>query len=117
MVIYETISGNLPFHKDTDLMVFVKVLEGERPTRGVRFTGGLWWILEQCWGSQPNNRPTVEDVLHHLEALSNLPESCSPKVDEGMEVDSDDGDSTNSSSGVSNGGGIASTPTSSDLSE
>ena len=74
--------------------------------------------MEQCWGSQPNNRPTIEDVLQHLEALSNLPESCSPKVDEGMEVDSDDRDSTNSSSsGVSNGWSIACTPTSSDLSE
>jgi hypothetical protein len=25
MVIYETISGNLPFHKHTDLTVFMKV--------------------------------------------------------------------------------------------
>ena len=31
MVIYETISGNLPFHEHTDLAVFAKVLEGERP--------------------------------------------------------------------------------------
>lgn len=31
MVVYETISGNLPFYKYTDLAVFVKVLGGERP--------------------------------------------------------------------------------------
>ena len=31
MVIYETISGHLPFHKDADMTVFVKVLNGKRP--------------------------------------------------------------------------------------
>ena len=113
MVIYETISGNLPFHEDTDLTVFLKVVEGERPSRGARFTKGLWRLLEQCWVSQPSHRPTIEDVLRHLEELSNSSEPPSPAVDE-METDGDDGDSTNGSSGVSNG---ASTPTSSDLSE
>ena len=28
MVIYETISGNIPFHKNRDITVFVKVLKG-----------------------------------------------------------------------------------------
>jgi serine/threonine protein kinase len=85
MVIYETISGNLPFHKDTDLVVFVKVLEGERPPRGVRFREGLWRMLEQCWGSQPNDRPTIEDVLQCLEMPSNSSEPSSPEVDEGVD--------------------------------
>jgi serine/threonine protein kinase len=49
MVIYETISGKLPFHEDTDLTVFVKVLEGERPPRGAKFKEGLWRMLEHCW--------------------------------------------------------------------
>ena len=114
MVIYETISGNLPFHEDTDLTVFLKVVEGERPSRGARFTKGLWRLLEQCWVSQPNHRPTIEDVLRYLEELSNSSEPPSPEVDEMMETDGDDGDSTNGSSGVSNG---ASTSTSSNLSE
>ncbi|KAF9785168.1 kinase-like domain-containing protein, partial [Thelephora terrestris] len=59
MVIYETISGGLPFHEDTDLMVIVKVLKGERPLRRKGFTEGLWEILEKCWTPQPSERPTV----------------------------------------------------------
>ena len=87
MVIYETISGNLPFHKDTDLTVFTKVLEGGRPPRGVRFTEGLWKMLELCWTSQPNNRPSIEDVLLRLVIVSNLPAPPSPRVDEAMDDD------------------------------
>ena len=77
MVMYETISGNLPFREDTDLMVIAKVLKGERPRRAVGFTDGLWKILERCWTPQPSERPSVEDVLRFLDMYS-LP---SPGVD------------------------------------
>ena len=71
MVIYETISGSPPFHECTDVTVFFKVLKGEHPSRGVEFTDGLWEILERCWVFQPNDRPRIEDVLQHLESVSN----------------------------------------------
>ena len=82
MVIYETISGNLPFHEHTDLAVFVKVLEGERPPRGVRLTKTLWNMLELCWAHQPSNRPSIEDVRRCLEVVSNSPESPPPVMEE-----------------------------------
>jgi len=104
MVIYETISGNIPFHEHTDLTVSVKVLRGERPSRGARFTENLWGMLEQCWASQPNNRPSVEGVLRCLETSSILPEPSSPGVDEGMESDSgSEGTFDRNSSAPSNG--------------
>jgi serine/threonine protein kinase len=116
MVVYETISGNLPFHEDTDLTVFVKVLEGERPSRGAGFRSDLWRMLERCWKPQPSDRPTIEDVLHCLEMFSHLSELPSPEADEGMGTDGDDWNSTNSSSGVSNGASGVSAATSFDLS-
>ena len=96
MVIYETISGNLPFHEDTDLTVFVRVLEGKYPPRGARFTNGLWRMLEQCWGFQPNHRPAIADVLRCL--VFSRSESLSLTVDDEVEKDSDDWKSANSSS-------------------
>jgi hypothetical protein len=105
MVVYETISGNLPFHEDTDLTVFVKVLEGERPPRGAGFRKDLWRMLERCWKFQPSDRPTIEDVLRCLEMFSKLSKPPSPEADGG------DWDSTNGS-GVSNGTSDASTTTS-----
>ena len=67
MVIYETISGNLPFHEDTDLAVFLKVVRGERPRRTPGFTRSLWKKLKQCWVPHPDDRPGIEGVLQCLE--------------------------------------------------
>ena len=67
MVIYETISGHLPFHEDADLTVFVEVMGGKHPPREALFTDTLWETLEWCWEFQPGTRPSVEDVLQRLE--------------------------------------------------
>ncbi|KAF9786152.1 kinase-like domain-containing protein [Thelephora terrestris] len=48
MVIYETISGKLPYHEYTDLTVFLKVAKGERPRREASlFKDSLWKMLER----------------------------------------------------------------------
>ena len=86
MVIYETISGKPPFHEDTDMAVFLKVVTGERPSREGGFTDSLWKTVEQCWTPQPNDRPNVEDVLRCLETFSNTPQPF-PGTDNGMEVE------------------------------
>ena len=99
MVIYETISGNLPFHEHTDPTVVMKVLKGERPPRGKKFTRSLWKMLELCWASQPGNRPSIEGVLRDLEMFSNSPEPLSPGVDEETERGGDDLDSADGSPG------------------
>ena len=98
MVIYETISGNLPFHKDPNPAVYLKVVEGKRPLRRMVFTEPLWEMLELCWMSQPSDRPAIEGVLQCLEAAQNLP--VPPFVE--MEEDGDDWGSTTSSPGIPN---------------
>ena len=86
MVIYETISGKPPFHEDTDLAVFLKVMRGVRPSREDGFTDSLWKTMEQCWAFQPNDRPSVEDVLRCLETCSNTPPPPFPGMNNGVEV-------------------------------
>ena len=103
MVIYETISGGLPFHEDTDLTVITKVLEGQRPPRRAGFTRSLWEVLALCWASQPSNRPSIEEVLRGLEAVSNSSEQPSPGVGEELEEDADDWDLESSSSDIPDG--------------
>ena len=98
MVIYETTSGNLPFHKHADFVVIAKVLEGERPPRAPEFTKDLWGMLEHCWAAEPNDRPSIEDVLQCLEVTTNPSEPPSPGADEGMDEDGNDWDSATSSS-------------------
>ena len=69
MVVYETVSGNIPFYQVPDPAIFIKVVEGERPSRGVGFTDDLWKVMEQCWMPHPSRRPSVEGVLGYLERL------------------------------------------------
>ena len=85
MVIYETITGTPPFYEDQDLLVFLKVLRGERPHRGVGFTGSLWEVLERSWMAQPDSRPSVESVLQCLEECSKSSELPPPGIHEGTE--------------------------------
>jgi len=107
MVVYETISGNVPFHKHADPMVFLKVMGGKHPHRGMKFTDGLWGVLELCWTFQPKGRPGIEDVLQRLETVSNSLEKPSLGMDEEMEEDGDGWDSASGSSDVPGGmGGI-----------
>ena len=80
MVIYEIISGNVPFHKDIDFAVFVKVLRGARPPRDEGFPNNLWNILERCWMPQPHHRPIVEDVLQCLETCSDRTGEHNPQA-------------------------------------
>jgi len=97
MVMYETISGHIPFHRHGDLTVIVKVLAGERPPRGLGFTETLWETLELCWMSQPSNRPSVEHVHQCLVRAS---DSSEPPSAGEMEMDGDDWDSSSDSSGM-----------------
>ena len=116
MVIYETISGNPPFHEHRDITVSVKVLKGEHPPRGAGFTEGLWKMLEMCWAFQPNNRPSIKDVLQRLELVPiPLETPNSGASEETGKGGGDWDDSEQGSSGVSNGMGDT-TATSSDSS-
>jgi len=96
MVIYETISGNLPFHEHADLEVILNVPRGGRPSRGVRFADSLWGMLEQCWAPQPTNRPDIDDIRLCLETFLNSSEPPYLEVDEEMDEGDGDWDSTNS---------------------
>ena len=78
MVIYETISGNTPFHEALDMAVFLCVVEGERPRREAGFTDDLWKMTEQCWAPQPDDRPSIKDVRNCLETNSNSTSPTGP---------------------------------------
>ena len=72
MVILEVLSGEVPFVGDGDYVVIGKVTNCEHPKRpeGVWFTNDMWEILECCWAPKPLDRPSLEDVLQHLEKNS-----------------------------------------------
>ena len=85
MVVFETISGNVPFHEVPDMAVFLKVVDGERPCREAGFADSLWEMVEQCWRSDPYDRKSVESVLRCLEMHSKPSTLSSSGTDEGTE--------------------------------
>ena len=79
MVIYEVLSGHIPFPQCTSHNVMWKVMSGERPERPEEaeeewFTDDIWQMLNRCWETQPESRPNVADVLECLEQVSRDPE-------------------------------------------
>jgi len=86
MTAYEVLSGCIPFPRDGDPAIILKVLRGKRPERprgagGKWFTDGVWEILERCWEPEPGDRPSVNCVLQHLEAASKSWTSTTPMTD------------------------------------
>ena len=75
MVIYEVLSGHVPFPQHSGYAAATKVLKGERPERplGVGrdwLSGEVWEVMQRCWVPQPGNRPSIEAVLGCLEKVS-----------------------------------------------
>jgi len=75
MLIYEVLSGQVPFFQHDGRTIVVRVFKGERPGRpqgagGTWFTDEVWGILERCWKPLPGDRPRIKDVLQCLEKVS-----------------------------------------------
>jgi len=75
MVVYEVLSGRLPFYRHDVFAIIGKIIAGKRPGRprgqeGRWFTDDVWGMLERCWKPSPCDRPNIKDVLHCLEGAS-----------------------------------------------
>ena len=75
MVIYEVLSGRIPFPQHGHYEVVLGVSKGERPERieghgRAWFVDDVWSILECCWEPNPDDRPSVSVVLRCLEKVS-----------------------------------------------
>ena len=96
MVIYEVLSGQVPFTPLKDFIVMRKVTNGERPARpegakGVLFSDELWWKVNLCWATQPASRPSIAAVLEYLDQISGTWKPPPPQVGGGVaEMDEDE---------------------------
>jgi hypothetical protein len=102
MVVYEVLSGKLPFASSGSVRAMIKILGGEHPRRprgkkGKLFTDEIWSILELCWKLQPHDRISASTVLLRLEehppllvSSSNMDEDAGTGGDERWESSSDD---------------------------
>ena len=85
MVVYEVLSGRMPFFRHHGPAIIGAIMKGERPKRprgeeGTWFTDGIWSVMERCWKTKPGDRPSIEDVLQSLEGISRPWASPSPQT-------------------------------------
>ena len=71
MVIYEVLSGQMPFAPHPNTVITLKIMRGERPRRpqgeeGTLFTDDIWEVLDLCWKPQPHERISSKAVLQGL---------------------------------------------------
>jgi len=91
MVVYEVLSGQVPFSAYRDCAIVLAILRGERPerpqgTQGSWFTDGIWKMLELYWRPQPGDRPSLDTMLRCLQDATR-PLELSSGVDPGDQLD------------------------------
>lgn len=70
MLCFQVYSGRMPLHElPTALAVILALTEGKRPLRSEvsreDFTDDMWQLVQQCWSSDPKQRPTMASI-HQL---------------------------------------------------
>jgi hypothetical protein len=81
MLIMQIFTGNVPFcDVSNDAAITLKIIQGVRPSRpshNISVTHGLddemWYLIEDCWKTQPMERPGASEVVRRL--------LCRPNVD------------------------------------
>ena len=105
MVVYEVLSGQAPFALFGRFTVMRKIMDGEHPQRprgaeGAWFTDDLWRMLNRCWATRPESRPSSSTVLGCLERVSRDTKPASLGVDEHFTIGWNNWNLTKSFSGV-----------------
>jgi len=97
MVIYEVLTGRVPFPLVSNHVVSGIVIQGDRPQRpgeptGAWFTDGLWNMLGLCWATEPQRRPGIGGVRECLERIASTWKPLRLQVNENVEKDEGDSD-------------------------
>ncbi|KAJ7161079.1 kinase-like domain-containing protein, partial [Mycena filopes] len=66
---FEMIFGKPPFRFDNPVQVSLKVTRGQRPSRPTApvIEDQLWAVIEQCWAHDPNERPSMGNIVTRME--------------------------------------------------
>ncbi|KAJ3554084.1 hypothetical protein NP233_g12496 [Leucocoprinus birnbaumii] len=83
-VIYEVIVGKLPYHEyPNNATVIRQVTLGVLPTKPspsqstfLELTEDIWDIMEHCWDTLPESRPTIEELISRYNVIEPSPLTC-----------------------------------------
>ena len=83
MVVYEVITGTLPFGHRRAVELPMLTIRGSRPPRpedpvATGFGQGTWELVERCWEKNPEQRPTAREALEHFEGVARTSTAVGP---------------------------------------
>jgi len=95
MVVYEVLTGLLPFSTCQEASMVRRVLAGERPGRpqgpeGNPLTDRLWGVVCSCWNTRTGDRPSIKAALLGLEGDPFGSTPIPPTAGGDVETDTDD---------------------------
>ena len=100
MIMWEFMTGRRPFWDrvhDTELII--EICDGLRPPIVTNAPEGYVDLMKECWNSDPNKRPTAEDVLKKISTMYNN-ELYDPNIATKIIKSSDIGPVTNNNPGA-----------------
>ena len=67
MIMWELITGRMPFwDQNNDIELIIKICKNFRPPIIRNAPKGYIELMQTCWDSDPNKRPTASDILEQL---------------------------------------------------
>ncbi|PKY29476.1 kinase-like protein [Rhizophagus irregularis] len=112
VLMWELSSGYPPFHDNEDLIVLkIRLIEGIREDPISNTPCEYLKLYQSCWNSEPDARPSIEQVFNKLEEILNLQNNTNHDDDDdgGDDDDGDGGDGDGGDGGDGSDGGSTST--------
>ena len=71
MFAVEVFTGRMPFEKGRNEAIALRISQGGRPglpenAQAVGLTDEMWKLIESCWQQDPEERPTMDEVVRRL---------------------------------------------------
>jgi len=78
MFAVEVFTGKIPLEDETQATSALWILREDRPrmpenAQEVGLTGEMWELVESCWQRDPDERPTVEEIVRRGGVCSKQP--------------------------------------------
>ncbi|EUC56464.1 Serine/Threonine-kinase TNNI3K [Rhizoctonia solani AG-3 Rhs1AP] len=83
MATLEIVSGSIPYHTHKQAMTIILQI-GRGPPRREHYPkfeeyayrpDEMWELLQKCWAMEPNDRPTIDEVVMRLKQIAKMPEA------------------------------------------
>ncbi|CAI2163245.1 13948_t:CDS:2 [Funneliformis geosporum] len=73
MIMWELMTGRKPFwDQDHDTELIIKICDGMRPPIVTNAPEGYIGLMQNCWNSDPNKRPTTDYLKKEVSSVINI---------------------------------------------